>query len=282
MNDSYFQKVSNMGFICLAGTIFLLLNLKALQHKRLSSLSVLWRQSCTKHVKTIILFICRAFFTARESVVVPLQQKKRGEVVYWNMLLIHQLLWCRKKTSSHKSKRLKKEKRGEKKGSWSSGPGILAWNNILQISYRENYRRARSVQGKGARPDRDEDPHGQKETHTLPDFFTGGRRRKKWRKEQRRGKSLPGTESLKFSHSKAKKKEKICTLTENLQTQDLRKEVRAARCSSSLALLYFVVFFFSSFIPSFFTPAAAHWLICCLVSWALLLSSGVLYSLGRD
>lgn len=65
-----------MGFICLAGTIFSVLNLKALQHKRLSSLSVLRRQSCTKHVKTIILFICRAFFTARESVVVPLQQKK--------------------------------------------------------------------------------------------------------------------------------------------------------------------------------------------------------------
>lgn len=81
-----------MGFICLAGTIFSLLNLKALKHKRLSSLSVLWRRSCTKHVKTIILFICKAFFTARESDVVPLQQKKRGKVVYWNMLLMRQLL----------------------------------------------------------------------------------------------------------------------------------------------------------------------------------------------
>lgn len=42
------------------------------------------------------------------------------------------------------------------------------------------------VQGKGARPDRDEDPHGQKKekeekkTHTSPDFLAGGRRRKKW------------------------------------------------------------------------------------------------------
>lgn len=116
IHDSYFQKVSNMGFICLAGTIFSLLNLKALQHKRLSSLSVLRRQSCTKHVKTIILFICRAFFTARESVVVPLQQKKERK----SSLLEHAVnapvvMMPEKKTSSHKSKRLKKKKEGEKK-----------------------------------------------------------------------------------------------------------------------------------------------------------------------
>lgn len=47
----------------------------------------------------------------------------------------------------------------------------------------------------------------------------------------------PGRKVSSFLTAKQKKKKKkICTLTENLQTQDLRKEVRAARCSSSLAL----------------------------------------------
>lgn len=93
----------------------------------------------------------------------------------------------------------------------------------------------------------------------------------------------PGRKVSSFLTAKQKKKRKNLHLNRESANPGFEKRGASGSVFLLTCTLVFCCFFFcSSFIPSFFTPAAAHGLICCLVSCALLLSSGVLYSLGRD
>lgn len=167
-----------------------------------------------------------------------------------------------KKTTSHKSKHLIKRGTKRKKKEAQLIVRSFAWNNILQISYWENYRQACPFQRKGARPDRDEDPHGQKKrrkpTHRRISSRVGDGEKKvaagsnrDWDKGKVAcdGAWKSRTENLKCKPKKKKKKQKsqlrIC------KPQMWKK--RLAQCFNSCGCCCFWNFFLC-----FFTPAAAH------------------------
>lgn len=116
----------------------------------------------TKHVRTITLFILQRLFHGERKCrrASPTKTETKSNLVQPAVNTPVVMMQGKEKPNQPtESKHLKKRKNKKKT---LLIVGSLAWNNILQISYWENYRGACWIQGKGARPDRDEDPHGQK------------------------------------------------------------------------------------------------------------------------